>query len=107
MTESPPSPVPLPRRVFLARTVLLGACGRNGTGRRRRSGRERAGAGGRRADRRAAAGPSPTLTTQAPATRTAERVFGQVFGGPPWVRTGSPMESTDVRVGRRLAELGL
>ncbi|MEU7237928.1 hypothetical protein [Streptomyces chrestomyceticus] len=25
MTEPPPSPVPLPRRVFLARTGLLGA----------------------------------------------------------------------------------
>ncbi|MFK8844022.1 GMC oxidoreductase [Streptomyces sp. Ac-502] len=52
-------------------------------------------------------GPNPTLTTQALATRTAERAFGQVFGGDPWVRTGSPVESTDARVSRRLAELGL
>ncbi|KWT56964.1 oxidoreductase [Streptomyces albus subsp. albus] len=52
-------------------------------------------------------GPNPTLTTQALATRTAERVFSRVFGGDPWVRTGAPVVSTDVRVSRRLAERGL
>ncbi|KOT88745.1 hypothetical protein ADK86_31435 [Streptomyces sp. NRRL F-5755] len=52
-------------------------------------------------------GPNPTLTTQALAARTAERVFTRVFGGDPWVRTGAPVVSTDLRVSRRLAELGL
>ncbi|MFF3272613.1 GMC oxidoreductase [Streptomyces chrestomyceticus] len=52
-------------------------------------------------------GPDPTLTTQALATCTANRAVGQVSGGGPWVRTGSPVRSTDVGVSHRLAELGL
>ncbi|TCP46845.1 choline dehydrogenase-like flavoprotein [Tamaricihabitans halophyticus] len=51
--------------------------------------------------------PNPTLTTQALATRTAERIFQEHFGGLPWVRTESPVVSTDPRVSTRLAELGL
>jgi choline dehydrogenase-like flavoprotein len=43
-------------------------------------------------------GPNPTLTTQAIATRTSERIFQQYFGGDPWVRTESPVVSTDPRV---------
>ncbi|MPZ66354.1 MAG: GMC family oxidoreductase [Pseudonocardiaceae bacterium] len=52
-------------------------------------------------------GPNPTLTAQALATRTAERIFQQYFGGDPWVVDGQPVVSTDPRISRRLAELGL
>jgi len=40
-------------------------------------------------------GPNPTLTTQALATRTAERIFARYFGGDPWVAHESPVPSTD------------
>ncbi|TDD90606.1 GMC family oxidoreductase [Saccharopolyspora karakumensis] len=52
-------------------------------------------------------GPNPTITTQAVATRTAEHVFQRYFGGDPWVRSQAPVVSTDTRISRRLAELGL
>jgi choline dehydrogenase-like flavoprotein len=52
-------------------------------------------------------GPNPTLTTQALATRTAEKIFQQCFDGDPWVGSETPVPSTDARVTRRLAELGL
>lgn len=40
-------------------------------------------------------GPNPTLTTQALATRTAERIFVRYFGGEPWVGRESPVSSVD------------
>jgi hypothetical protein len=43
-------------------------------------------------------GPNPTLTTQALATRTAEKIFQLYFGGDPWVRTESPVSSINYRV---------
>jgi choline dehydrogenase-like flavoprotein len=43
-------------------------------------------------------GPNPTLTSQALATRTAERIFQRYFDGQPWVRTEAPVPSTDPRV---------
>ncbi|MFC6883747.1 MULTISPECIES: GMC family oxidoreductase N-terminal domain-containing protein [Actinomadura] len=43
-------------------------------------------------------GPNPTLTTQALATRTAERIFVRHFGGDPWVGDETPVPSTDHRV---------
>ena len=56
---------------------------------------------------RAQSGPNPTLTSQALATRTAEKIFETYFGGDPWVRTGSPVVSTDPRISVRLRQLGL
>jgi choline dehydrogenase-like flavoprotein len=52
-------------------------------------------------------GPNPTLTTQALATRTSERIFRRWFDGDPWVRSEAPVVSTDERISARLAELGL
>ncbi len=52
-------------------------------------------------------GPNPTLTTQAVATRTAEKIFKRYFGGDPWVRREAPVISTDRRVTRAVVERGL
>jgi choline dehydrogenase-like flavoprotein len=52
-------------------------------------------------------GPNPTLTSQALATRTAEKIFETYFGGDPWVRSESPVCSTDPRISVRLGQLGL
>jgi choline dehydrogenase-like flavoprotein len=52
-------------------------------------------------------GPNPTLTTQALATRTAERIFRKYFGGDAWVGVEAPVVSTDQRISDRLAALGL
>jgi choline dehydrogenase-like flavoprotein len=52
-------------------------------------------------------GPNPTLTMQALATRTSERIFRRWFDGDPWVRSEAPVVSTDERISARLAELGL
>ena len=38
-------------------------------------------------------GPNPTLTTQALATRTAEKIFLRYFDGDPWVGEGFPVFS--------------
>ena len=43
-------------------------------------------------------GPNPTLTTQALATRTAEKVFRLYFGGDPWVGREAPVSSIDQAV---------
>ena len=40
-------------------------------------------------------GPNPTLTTQALATRTAERIFRTYFDGDPWVEKEAPISSID------------
>ena len=40
-------------------------------------------------------GPNPTLTTQALATRTAEKIFQLYFGGDAWVGNEAPVPSTD------------
>jgi hypothetical protein len=40
-------------------------------------------------------GPNPTLTCQALATRTAEKIFVNEFGGDPFVGSGAPVVSTD------------
>jgi choline dehydrogenase-like flavoprotein len=45
-------------------------------------------------------GPNPTLTTQALATRTAERIITRYFDGDRWVHDESPLPSTHRRVTR-------
>jgi choline dehydrogenase-like flavoprotein len=52
-------------------------------------------------------GPNPTLTTQAVATRTAERILTRYFGGSPWVGTESPVTSIDARVTQAVVARGL
>ena len=43
-------------------------------------------------------GPNPTLTTQALATRTAEKIFVRYFDGEPWVGREAPVSSVDSSV---------
>jgi choline dehydrogenase-like flavoprotein len=52
-------------------------------------------------------GPNPTLTTQALATRTAERIFVRYFGGDPWVGRESPVSSVDDSVTAAVVAGGL
>jgi choline dehydrogenase-like flavoprotein len=52
-------------------------------------------------------GPNPTLTTQALATRTAERIFVRYFGGEPWVARESPVSSVDDTVTQAVLAAGL
>ena len=50
---------------------------------------------------------NPTLTTQALATRTAEKVFKRYFDGDPWVKSDSPVTSTERKVTRAVRALDL
>src|SRR4030095_11327626 len=52
-------------------------------------------------------GPNPTLTTQALATRTAERIFHRYFDGDPWVGNEAPVSSVDPEVTRAPVDRGL
>ena len=52
-------------------------------------------------------GPNPTLTSQAVATRTAERIFATYFGGDPWVGREAPVSSIDDAVTRAVLARGL
>jgi choline dehydrogenase-like flavoprotein len=52
-------------------------------------------------------GPNPTLTMQALATRTAEKIFQRYFGGDPWVGSESPVASTDDAVTQAVVARGL
>jgi choline dehydrogenase-like flavoprotein len=52
-------------------------------------------------------GPNPTLTTQALATRTAEKIFQRYFGGDPWVGHEAPVVSTDDAVTQAVIARGL
>jgi choline dehydrogenase-like flavoprotein len=49
-------------------------------------------------------GPNPTLTTQALATRTAEKIFHQYFDGDPWVGEEVPVSSIDPVVTRAVMQ---
>jgi len=55
----------------------------------------------------AVGGPQPTLTTQALATRTAEKIFQLYFGGDPWVQTEAPVSSVDPMVTNAVIERGI
>jgi choline dehydrogenase-like flavoprotein len=52
-------------------------------------------------------GPNPTLTTQALATRTAEKIFQRYFGGAPWVGQETPISSIDPAVTQAVIARGL
>lgn len=52
-------------------------------------------------------GPNPTLTTQALATRTAEKIAQHYFDLDPWVVGGSPVSSIDDVVTRAVLQRGL
>jgi choline dehydrogenase-like flavoprotein len=52
-------------------------------------------------------GPNPTLTSQALATRTAEKIFRRYFGGDPWVKKRSPISSIDDKVTKAVMAAGL
>jgi hypothetical protein len=47
------------------------------------------------------------VTCQALATRTAEKILVNEFGGAPFVSTGSPTVSTDPSITGALASVGL
>jgi hypothetical protein len=49
-------------------------------------------------------GPNPTLTTQALATRTAEKIFCTYFDGEPWVEREAPVSSIDREVTKAVVE---
>jgi choline dehydrogenase-like flavoprotein len=52
-------------------------------------------------------GPNPTLTNQALATRTAEKILGKYFDGEPWVGAETPVSSIDDRVTQAVIDRGL
>jgi choline dehydrogenase-like flavoprotein len=52
-------------------------------------------------------GPNPTLTTQALATRTAQKIFRRYFGGDPWVGREAPLVSTHRKVTAGVVKRGL
>jgi choline dehydrogenase-like flavoprotein len=52
-------------------------------------------------------GPNPTLTTQALATRTAEKIAQLYFGIEPWVGREAPVSSVDPSVTRAVREAGV
>jgi choline dehydrogenase-like flavoprotein len=52
-------------------------------------------------------GPNPTITSQALATRTAEKVFRLYFDGDPWVEIERPVPSNSRRVTEAVIERGI
>ena len=52
-------------------------------------------------------GPNPTLTTQALATRTAEKIFQTYFDGRPWVANSNAVSSVDHSVTEAVIRRGL
>ncbi len=49
-------------------------------------------------------GPNPTLTTQALATRTAEKIFERYFGGDRWIGKEEPVSSIEPAITQAIAE---
>ena len=47
------------------------------------------------------------MTTQAIATRTAEKIFAKYFDGDPWVARENPVSSIDDRVTAAVIERGI
>src|SRR6266511_1957336 len=54
-----------------------------------------------------AGGVNPTLTAQALATRTAEKIVAGYFDGEPWVGRESPVSSIDASVTKAVNAAGL
>lgn len=52
-------------------------------------------------------GPNPTLSTQALATRTAEKIFQQYFGGDAWVGRETPICSIDDVITQAVVDRGI
>jgi choline dehydrogenase-like flavoprotein len=52
-------------------------------------------------------GMNPTLTMQAIATRTSEKIMRRYFGGAGWVKNGSPVSSIDPAVTHAVVKAGL
>jgi choline dehydrogenase-like flavoprotein len=52
-------------------------------------------------------GPNPTLTIQALATRTAEKIMGKYFDGEPWVGIETPTNLIDDKVTQAVIDRGL
>jgi len=52
-------------------------------------------------------GPNPTLTSQALATRTAEKIVEKYFDGEPWVGAETPVSSIDDKVTQAVLDRGL
>ncbi len=52
-------------------------------------------------------GPNPTLTTQALATRTSEKIMEKHFAGASWVKSSTPLSSIDNRVTQAVISRGL
>lgn len=55
----------------------------------------------------ACGGMNPTLSSQALATRTSEKIFQLYFGGDPWVGRESPISSIDDRVTQAVIQRGI
>jgi choline dehydrogenase-like flavoprotein len=52
-------------------------------------------------------GPNPTLTIQAVATRTAEKIFRRYFDGDPWVQSETPISAISLKVTLAVQAAGL
>jgi len=93
---------------MVARSTRSPACGR-GTGTPDRGPRSERNfiAASNSALANALGGPNPTLTSQALATRTAEKIVQKYFDGEPWVGSEVPTSSIDDAVTQAVLDRGL